>query len=228
MLIANTPLASYRIILPAAAMEGERDVAEVLRDTLTRATGVTLEIAADDTPATDYEIVIGKTTRDTDKVTAARAEIQNDGYALVVDGGDLYVSATTGRGVVYGMMELLEQYLGVRLYARDFIHYRPLGHFSLEEGFKQVFNPAFHARRTWVDNLYSDPLEQVIFLRNNSDGLKKAKVGDTYPIRANSNHTIDDLAKVEGEGQVPCLTDEAVYAQVLKSVRKKLDNSPDT
>ena len=68
MLIANTPLASYRIILPAAAMEGERDIAEVLRDTLTRATGVTLEIAADDTPATDCEIVIGKTTRDTDKV----------------------------------------------------------------------------------------------------------------------------------------------------------------
>ena len=68
MLIANTPLASYRIILPAAAMEGERDVAEVLRDTLTRATGVTLKIAADDTPATDYEIVIGKTNRDTDKV----------------------------------------------------------------------------------------------------------------------------------------------------------------
>ena len=105
MLIANTPLASYRIILPAAAMEGERDVAEVLRDTLTRATGVTLEIAADDTPATDYEIVIGKTNRDTDKVVSARAEIQNDGYALVVDGGDLYISATTGRGVVYGMME---------------------------------------------------------------------------------------------------------------------------
>ena len=86
MLIANTPLASYRIILPAAAMEGERDVAEVLRDTLTRATGVTLEIDADDTPATDCEIVIGKTNRDTDKVVYARSEIKNDGYAILVDG----------------------------------------------------------------------------------------------------------------------------------------------
>ena len=74
MLIANTPLASYRIILPAAAMEGERDVAEVLRDTLTRATGVTLEIATDATPAADCEIVIGKTDRDTEKVISARAE----------------------------------------------------------------------------------------------------------------------------------------------------------
>ena len=70
MLIANTPLASYKIILPAAALEGERDAAEVLRDTLTRATGVTLSIDTDATPAADCEIVIGQTNRDTDKVIA--------------------------------------------------------------------------------------------------------------------------------------------------------------
>ncbi|MBQ4112900.1 MAG: hypothetical protein IJD38_08900, partial [Clostridia bacterium] len=97
MLIANTPLASSRVILPAAALEGERDVAEVLRDTLTRATGVTLEIATDATPATDYEIVIGKTNRDTDKVIAARAEIQNDGYAMVMDGTRLYITGNLPR-----------------------------------------------------------------------------------------------------------------------------------
>ena len=226
MFIGGAALSEFTVVRSADMPEGQITALEFFVEQVERATGVALPIVTDDRTA-EREIVIGVTNRENAALSRAVSEIQNDGYALVVDGGDLYISATTGRGVVYGMMELLEQYLGVRLYARDFIHYRPLGHVSLEEGFKQVFNPAFHARRTWVDNLYSDPLEQVIFLRNNSDGLKKAKVGDTYPIRANSNHTIDDLAKVEGEGQVPCLTDEAVYAQVLKSVRKKLDNSPD-
>ena len=42
MLIANTPLDSYTIILPAAALAGERDVADLLSEVLAKATGVTL------------------------------------------------------------------------------------------------------------------------------------------------------------------------------------------
>lgn len=124
---------------------------------------------------------------------------------MVVDGGDLYIATTTGRGVVYGMMELLENYLGVRLYSNNYICVRPVGAVVLDEGFKVVFSPELHARRTWIKGLYSDPLDNVIFNKNNSDGLKKAKVGDTVAVRANSNHTIDNPAKVDGEVQVPCL-----------------------
>ena len=226
--IGGAALSEFTVVRSADMPEGQVTALEFFAEQVKRATGVALPIVTDDQTAEHellHELIIGVTNRENAALSQAVSEITGDGYAMVVDGGDLYISATTGRGVVYGMMELLEQYLGVRLYARDFIHCRPLGHVSLEEGFKQVYSPAFQARRTWVDNLYSDPLEQVMFLRNNSDGLKKAKVGDTYPIRANSNHTIDNLAKVEGEAQVPCLTDEAVYAQVLKSVRKKLDDN---
>ena len=226
--IGGAALSEFTVIRSADMPEGQVTALEFFVEQIERATGVALPIVTDtDDQHNEHEMIIGVTNRENAALSRAVSEITGDGYAMVVDGGDLYISATTGRGVVYGMMELLEGYLGVRLYARDFIHCRPLGHVSFEEGFKQVYSPAFHARRTWVDNLCSDPLEQVMFLRNNSDGLKKAKVGDTYPIRANSNHTIDDLAKVDGEAQVPCLTDEAVYAQVLKSVRKKLDNNPD-
>ncbi|MBQ8275074.1 MAG: hypothetical protein IJZ02_00435, partial [Clostridia bacterium] len=114
MLISNTPLASYRITLPAAALEGERDAAEVLHDTLARATGVTLEIATDATPAADCEIIIGQTNRDTDKVIAARSEIKNDGYAMVADGTRLYITGILPRGGVYGVYTFMEDYLGAR------------------------------------------------------------------------------------------------------------------
>ena len=224
--IGGVALSEFTIVRSADMPEGQVTALEFFVEQVKCATGVALPIVTDsDDQAVGHEIVIGTTNRQNAALTRAIGEIRDDGYAIVVDGGDLYIGATTGRGVVYGMAALLEDYFGVRLYARDYICHRPLGAVSLEEGFKVVFSPEFHARRTWVDGLYADPLEQVLFLCNNSDGLKKAKVGDTYPIRANSNHTIHDLAK--SEGHVPCLTDEAVYQKVLKNVVKKLNNNPD-
>ncbi len=222
--IGGVALSEFSVVRSADMPEGQQTALNMLVEQIRRATGVTLPVITDGESAA-HEIVIGVTNRESDSLTRALSEITDDGYAMVVDGGDLYISATTGRGVVYGMMDLLENYMGVRLYARDYVYVRGAGSVALEEGFKTVSNPAFHARRTWVDGLYADPLDNVMFLRNNSDGLKKAKVGDTYPIRANSNHTIDNLAKVDGEGRVPCLTDEAVYQKVLASVVKKLENN---
>jgi hypothetical protein len=224
--IGGIPLSEFSVVRSADMPEGQITALSLFLDLLQRATQVSIPVITDD-QSSEHEIIVGETARQNDAVEQACAEIRNDGYAIVVDGGDMYISATTGRGVVYGMFDLLENHLGVRLYTRDCVVVHSVGEVAWEEGTRIVFSPAFTARRTWIDNLYADPLDQVIYLKNNSDGLKKAKVGDTYPIRANSNHTIDDLAKVEGEAQVPCLTDEAVYAQVLKSVRKKLDNSPD-
>lgn len=224
--ISDTELSEFTVIRSADMPEGQVSALEFFVEHVHRATGVLLPIVTDEQSA-EHEIIIGKTNRRNDAISGAVSEIQDDGYAIVVDGGDLYIAATTGRGVVYGVAALLETHFGVRLYARDFIVHRPLGAVILEEGYREVFNPEFHARRTWIDGLYSDPLENVLFLRNNSDGLKKAKVGDTYPIRANSNHTIDNLAKLDGQGRVPCLTDEEVYRKVLKNVVKKLENNPD-
>ncbi len=228
MTIAGVDIAEFSIIRSADMPEGQITALEMFVEQIQRATGTLLPVIVDtDDQYVEHEIVIGATNRENSALAAAVSEIVDDGYAIVVDGGDLYISATTGRGVVYGMSDFLENYMGVRLYSLEYVYLRDVGVITLEEGLKDVFSPEFMARRTWIDGLYADPLDNVMFVRNNSDGLKKAKVGDTYPIRANSNHTIDDLAKVEGEGQVPCLTDEAVYQKVLKNVVKKLENNPD-
>ncbi len=222
--IGGVPLSEFSVVRSADMPEGQITALSMFLDLLQRATQVSLPVITDD-QAAEHEIIVGETARQNDAVEQACAEIRNDGYAIVVDGGDMYISATTGRGVVYGMFDLLENHLGVRLYTRDCVVVHPMGEVAWEEGTRIVYSPTFTARRTWIDNLYADPLDQVIFLKNNSDGLKKANVGDPVVVRANSNHTIDDLAKVDGEVAVPCLTDEAVYAQVLKSVKKKLNDN---
>ena len=222
--IGGTDISAFTVVRSADMPEGQVTALNFLLEQIKTVYGAELPVITDEQTA-EHEIVVGSANRQSPAVVAARAEIKNDGYAIVVDGGDLYVTATTGRGVVYGMTDFMENYMGVRLYTQTFTAHHNTGAVALEEGHKDVYSPAFEARRTWIDNFYSDPLEVVFYLKNNSDGLKKAKVGDNTPVRANSNHTIDNLAKVDGEAQVPCLTDEAVYAQVLKSVCKKLDDN---
>ena len=222
--IGGTDISAFTVVRSADMPEGQVTALNFLLEQIKTVYGAELPVITDEQTA-EHEIVVGSANRQSPAVEAARAEIKNDGYAIVVDGGDLYVTATTGRGVVYGMTDFMENYMGVRLYTQTFTAHHNTGAVALEKGFTDVYSPAFEARRTWIDNLYSDPLEVVFYLKNNSDGLKKAKVGDNTPVRANSNHTIDNLAKVDGEAQVPCLTDEAVYAQVLKSVCKKLNDN---
>ncbi len=222
--IGGVDISEFTVVRSTDMPVGQLTVLNLFVEQMNTVFDVTLPVITDDQSAS-HEIIIGATNRENAAVAKALTGIKSDGYAIVADGGDLYISATTGRGVVYGMGDFLEKYMGVRLYTTAFICHRPVEAITLDEGFTDVFNPEFQARRTWIDGLYADPLENVLFIRNNSDGLKKAKVGDTYPIRANSNHTIDNLAKVDGKGQVPCLTDEAVYQTVLKSVVKKLDDN---
>ena len=222
--IGGTDISAFTVVRSADMPAGQVTVLNFLLEQIKTVYGAELPVITDDQTA-EHEIIIGTTNRQSTALENARSEIRYDGYAMVVDGGDLYIAATTGRGVVYGMTDFMENYMGVRLYTQTFAGHRNTGAVTLEEGYTDVYSPVFEARRTWIDNLYSDPLEVVFYLKNNSDTLKKAKVGDNTPVRANSNHTIDNLAKVDGEAQVPCLTDEAVYAQVLKSVRKKLDDN---
>lgn len=228
MTIGGVDISEFSVVRSADMPEGQVTVLNMFIEQIKNVTGVTLPVLMDtDDQYVEHEIIIGVTNRENAALTAAVAEIIDDGYAIVVDGGDLYISATTGRGVVYGMCDFLENYMGVRLYATDYIHYRNVGAITLAEGMKDVFSPELFARRTWIDKLVETPLDNLIFNKNNCDKLKKAKVGDTLVIRANSNHTIDDLADVEGEAQVPCLTDESVYATVLASVVKKIEKNPD-
>lgn len=229
MLIVNTPLASYRIILPAAALEGERDVAEVLRDTLARATGVTIEIATDASPAADCEIVIGQTNRDTDKVTAARANIKNDGYAMVADGTRLYITGNLPRGDVYGVYTFMEDYLGARFYSDTYmtLHDGEVKDFPAD--LCRVDSPYFFSRDTYWYHILHPRRPTKMNIRNavKSNHWTMPDLGGGVTYAGHFVHSIWDLAEMEHEiGRQPCLTDERVYETVRKNVRRVLQENP--
>lgn len=229
MLIADTPLASYRIILPAAAMEGERDVAEVLCDTLTRATGVTLEIAADDTPAADYEIVIGNTNRDTDKVAVARAEIKNDGYTMVVDGTRLFITGNLPRGGVYGVYTFMEDYLGARFLSDTYMTVHDGEVKDIPADLCRVDSPYFFSRDTFWYHILHPRRPTKLNGRNavKSNHREMPDLGGGVTYAGPFVHSIWDLTETKHEiGFQPCLTDEAIYQTTIKNVRKRLQENP--
>ena len=229
MLIANTPLDSYTIILPAAALAGERDVADLLSEVITRATGVTLPVATDDTPATDCEIVIGKTNRDTDKVATARAEIKNDGYAMVVDGTRLYVTGNLPRGGVYGVYTFMEDYLGARFYSDTYMTVHDGEVKDIPADFKRVDSPYFFSRDTFWYHILHPRRPTKLNGRNavKSNHWDMPDLGGGVTYAGPFVHSIWDLTETKHEiGFQPCLTDEAIYQTTIKNVRKRLQENP--
>ena len=229
MLIANTPLASYTIILPATALEGERDVAEVLRDTLARATGVTLEICADDTPATDCEMIIGQTNRDIAKVIAARAEIKNDGYAMLVDGTRLYITGTLPRGGVYGVYTFMEDYLGARFLSDTYMTVHNGEVKDIPADLYRVDSPYFFSRDTFWYHILHPRRPTKLNIRNavKSNHREMPDLGGGVTYAGPFVHSIWDLTETKHEiGFQPCLTDEAIYQTTIKNVRKRLKENP--
>ena len=229
MLIANTPLAAYRIILPAAALEGETDAACVLRDTLARATGVTLEIATDATPAADCEIIIGKTNRDTDKVVSARSEIQNDGYAMVMDGTRLFITGNLPRGGVYGVYTFMEDYLGARFLSDTYMTVHDGEVKDIPADLYRVDSPYFFSRDTFWYHILHPRRPTRMNIRNavKSNHWDMPDLGGGVTYAGPFVHSIWDLTETKQEvGFQPCLTDETVYQTTIRNVRKRLSENP--
>ena len=229
MLIANTPLDSYTIILPAAALAGERDAADLLAEVLAKATGVTLPVATDDTPATDCEIVIGKTNRDTDKVVSARSEIKNDGYAMVVDGTRLYVTGNLPRGGVYGVYAFMEDYLGARFYSDTYMTIHDGEVKDIPADFKRVDSPYFFSRDTYWYHILHPRRPTKLNIRNavKSNHWDMPDLGGGVTYAGPFVHSIGTLAEIPHQvGVQPCLTDEGVYETVRRNVRRLLEENP--
>lgn len=78
----------------------------------------------------------------------------DDGFALLSEQDKLYVHASQGRGLIYGVYELLEQYAGLRIYAPDAITLPQLSDITIPM-LDTVVHPSFHFRDVlyWYPNV---------------------------------------------------------------------------
>lgn len=101
----------YIIIIPQKASPEERRAAQFLNDHLRKISGCELPVASIDQQASKYCIFISKS-----------ANIKcRDGFTLKTEGHNLHILGGAGKGCVYGVSELLKQYLGIRYYSPHYV-----------------------------------------------------------------------------------------------------------
>lgn len=107
-----------RIVIPEGAGEAERRAAEILRTSVLKMSGADLPILTAAEPGRSGFCAIGFPQNDLPPVLGSSlSSLRHDGFAVATSTGNLYVAGGGGKGVVYGVVHLLEKYFGCRRYS---------------------------------------------------------------------------------------------------------------
>ena len=220
--IGGVAFSEFSLFVQPSAAKGMTDAVELLIEYAEKATGHRLTVTED--ASTEHVIVIGTTELDTEEVKAARSRIKNDGYAFVEQNGKLYITGSCTAGTVYGVYTFMENYLGVRFYAKDFTCVRDNPISRIPKDYCEVYSPAFLMRDTfWYDVSHNQTLANR--LKDNSEYIPEMEGGISYA--GSFVHTLAALSGMPHEiGKQPCLTDEKVYQTVLANVKAWLRANP--
>ena len=104
--VGGADISEYTVVIPATPDSYDQLAADFLVRFIGEATGVTVRQTTDAESAA-HMILVGTTAYDTEAVKAARAEVKDDGYAMLVDGGNLYVTGALDRGTLFGVYDFL-------------------------------------------------------------------------------------------------------------------------
>lgn len=224
--IGGVDIREYTLVVQDGGAKCVRTSADELIEYIEKATGG-FRIPE---KASDREIVIGITDRDTDRVKAARDAVELDGYTLLMDGNRLYITGNCDRGTMYGVYCFLEDYIGVRFLAKDTTVIINQDSVEVPVDVHTTHNPVFEMRDTyWYDMRYDQTTAN--HAKDNSFydcSTPVSDIGGGIGYAGRFVHTINLLQDLPYQGNVqPCLTDENVYRLVLSNVREWLDANPE-
>ena len=129
-----------------------REAAKLLQDFVQRISGATIDIV--DGKAKRGDVVIGEGLTD---------GLTEDGFRLQSRGDVLYISSGGDKGAIYGVVTLLENYLGVAYYAAGAVDVPQMSTITLPEIADHHENPAFRYRQSQNYSLGSDPVYRLWF-----------------------------------------------------------------
>jgi hypothetical protein len=107
-----------RIEIPEDAGTAVRRAADILQTSIFKMTGVDLPVVPVKAPDRPGAAAIGFPESDLPPVIASSlASLRPDGFAVATAMGNFYVAGGPGRGVIYGVVHVLEKYYGCRRYS---------------------------------------------------------------------------------------------------------------
>ncbi len=104
---------NYKIIISSKATDEEVKAAKLLKEYFLKISSADLDIMVDDKSPSAEEIVIGNTNRFYAPVT------KEDAFLIKTEKEKLFILGGNGKGVIFGVTEFLEKYIGCRKYSPD-------------------------------------------------------------------------------------------------------------
>ena len=136
--IAGNEIASYVIVRPETADACVKHAAEELQDYIEKATGIRLEIAGEK----------GSYAHKIDLVEDETGNHGEEDFTIAVENGDLTITGGTRRGVLYGVYEFLEAYVGWRFVLDGVEYLYEAKSIDIPEGTKDTQRAVFEERYT--------------------------------------------------------------------------------
>ena len=151
LVLAEDGKTGYSIVIAVEAAAPVVKAAEELSTFLNEMTGAAFDIRKDDSPATQFEIVLGQTNRKA--LSAVPSNLQPkawEGFVILPENGRLFImGGRIPRGTLYGVYDFLEQQLGVRFLAPEANHVPHNSTLRVSVS-ARVFDPPFEYRAHFI------------------------------------------------------------------------------
>ena len=234
--INGNDLSLYTIVYNADEIKTVKNAAEVLSRYIEMSTGIALPVVTDDSEASEYEILVGKTDREEKGIVSVdRSAFEDDqnficsvqGNYLVITGIDSDSDNDTGDRTTYNIngtenavYYFLEEEFGLNFYYEDegtFAEPDPV--ISFEDGYSYIDGPAFETRTLYIHDVGGDAYLTC--------GYYYSEWGCGLPHQLGNLMTGAWKETYENTWETPCLSDPDNIESLIKNIRELLAEKPD-
>ena len=201
-----------------------KEAAELLQDFIQRISGAKLPITTTSNPK--GAVVIGGKTA---------SNVGEDGFSIDTENGNLYIKSGGDKGAIYGVVTLLEKYLGVSYWAHSTCDYTPSEDIVLPE-IHHSETPAFRYRQSQSYGLtdpifkywyrFENPNEEFIdhmWVHTFNRILPSDKYGKSHP----EYYSFINGERRPGHASQWCLTNPEVFEVVAAKLDSIFKANPD-
>lgn len=147
IVLADAGSTQYRIVVSETASECEKNAASELSKYLEKISSAKFETVTDSTAASEKEIVVGVTNRDSE-INIDRSEFEQDGVRILTVGEKLFLTGGSERGALYAVYTFLEDWLGCRWFTEELTAIPEAEHLAIS-AIDYSYVPCFRLRQTY-------------------------------------------------------------------------------
>lgn len=226
--IVSNGSSEYKIITPREPSKLEQKSAKVLQQYIQRISGAQLPIQQESGRLTTAAIYIGHTSKE-ERVHPRK--MAPESYLLKTDNQDLVICAGSGKGLIYGVYNFLETYLGCKKLSNDPAIVPQTKQINIPGHILDEYKPPFEYRQAYYPASHDAEYLEWNQLQQLDDlwGLWGHSYNKLVPPQTYFKTHPEYYALVKGTRQPSqlCLSNEAVYNIVVSELKKRMADNAD-